>query len=70
MLDRLASLDVVTTVIVGENDTGLREAADKLAATVPGATLVVIPGAGHSPQEDQPTAWLSAVESHLARASG
>jgi pimeloyl-ACP methyl ester carboxylesterase len=67
MLGDLTSLDLPVTVIVGENDTGLREAADKLAATIPGALLVVIPSAGHSPQEDDPAAWLAAVETHLAR---
>ncbi|HVV75727.1 MAG TPA: alpha/beta hydrolase [Mycobacteriales bacterium] len=69
MLGALAALELPTTVIVGENDTGLRGAADSLAATIPGAVLVVIPGAGHSPQEDAPEAWLAAVEGHLARAS-
>jgi pimeloyl-ACP methyl ester carboxylesterase len=29
--------------------------------------LIVIPDAGHSPQEDQPAAWIEAVERHLAR---
>lgn len=69
MLEALAHLDMPTMVIVGENDTGLRDAADKLAATIPGATLVVIPDAGHSPQEDNPSAWLAAVETHLERAA-
>lgn len=67
MLDQLAALSIPTTVLVGENDTGLRGAADKLAATIPGAELVVIADAGHSPQEDNPVAWLAAVEAHLAR---
>ena len=33
--------------------------ADELHATIPGAHLVVIPYAGHSPQEDNPAAWLA-----------
>lgn len=67
MLDELAGLAVPTTVLVGENDVGLRTAADDLAATIPGAVLVVIPDAGHSPQVDNRGAWLDAVEAHLAR---
>jgi 3-oxoadipate enol-lactonase len=67
VLDGLAGLDLPVTVLVGENDTGLRAGADTLAATIPGAELVVIPGAGHSPQEDDPTAWLAAVTTHLGR---
>jgi pimeloyl-ACP methyl ester carboxylesterase len=68
MLDRLSTLHLPTTVIVGENDTGLRPAADALASTIPGAVLVVVPGAAHSPQDENRAAWLTAVEDHLTRA--
>ena len=67
MLDRLATLAIPTTVVVGENDNGLRPAADALAATVPGAVLVVVPDAAHSPQDENRDAWLDAIENHLAR---
>ncbi len=67
VLDDLAALDLATTVLVGELDTGLREASDELAATIPDAVLVVIPDAGHSPQVERPELWLAAVEAHLAR---
>ena len=67
MIDDLAKLDMPVTVIVGENDTGLRPGADALAATIPGAELVVIDGAGHSPQEDKPQEWVAAVKAHFAR---
>jgi pimeloyl-ACP methyl ester carboxylesterase len=68
MLDGLATLSMPVTVIVGEHDAGLREPADLLAKTIPGAVLEVIPAAGHSPQEDNAAAWLSAVRGHLSRA--
>jgi pimeloyl-ACP methyl ester carboxylesterase len=58
MLDDLAALRVPTTVLVGESDHGLRGAADDLAATIPGSTLVVIPDAAHSPQLENQAAWL------------
>ncbi len=67
VLDDLATLDLPTTVIVGEHDSGLRDAADALAATIPEATLVVIPDAAHSPQDENRSAWLAAIEHHLAR---
>ena len=67
VLDQLATLSIPTTVVVGENDTGLRPAADALAATIPGAVLVVVPDAAHSPQDENRNAWLAAVKSHLAR---
>jgi pimeloyl-ACP methyl ester carboxylesterase len=65
ILDQLAALDIPTTVIVGENDTGLRAAADALGATIPAAALVVVPDAAHSPQDENRDAWLAAVEHHL-----
>ena len=68
MLDRLAELRMPVTVIVGENDGGLREPADLMAKTIPGAVLEVIPASGHSPQEDNAPAWLAAVRGHLSRA--
>jgi pimeloyl-ACP methyl ester carboxylesterase len=67
MLDELAGLRCPVTVVVGENDHGLREGADAMAARIPGATLVVIDGAGHSPQEDDPDTWVAAIERHLRR---
>lgn len=67
MVDQLKTITCPTTVLVGENDTGLRDAADVMAREIPGAELVVIPNAGHSPQEDDPPAWMHAVESHLTR---
>ena len=68
MVEELPLLRCPVTVIVGENDTGLRASADVMAEAVPGAELSVIEGAGHSPQEDDPAAWLVAVQKHLARA--
>jgi pimeloyl-ACP methyl ester carboxylesterase len=65
VLDRLARLDLPTTVMVGEMD-GLRGEADDLAATIPGAVLQVIPGAAHSPQVENRKAWLDVVNEHLA----
>jgi pimeloyl-ACP methyl ester carboxylesterase len=67
MVERLGELACPVTVIVGENDTGLRPSADQLAQHIASAELVVIPNAGHSPQEDEPDAWIEAVERHLSR---
>jgi pimeloyl-ACP methyl ester carboxylesterase len=67
MIDQLGDIDCLVTVLVGENDTGLRASSDTLAERIPDAELVVIADAGHSPQEDQPRAWVDAVRRHLAR---
>lgn len=67
VLPRLAGLSMPTTVLVGENDVGLRPAAADLARTIPGAVLDVIPGAAHLPHHEQPQAWLASVDAHFAR---
>jgi len=68
--ERLAEIDVPTLVIVGEEDGALRPGADALAAGIPNAHLEVIPDAEHSPQLENPSAWLAAVEAHLGRVRG
>jgi esterase len=69
--DRLAglgSLAVPTLVLVGEHDLAFLESSRRLAATIPGARLVVVAGAGHSPQHDVPAAWCEAVLAFLEEA--
>lgn len=61
-------LAVPTTVVVGELDTGLRGSAERLAALIPDASLVVVPQAGHSPQDDAPGLVLDVIARHLASA--
>jgi pimeloyl-ACP methyl ester carboxylesterase len=67
LLGRLGEISCPVTVIVGEHDRRLRGAAEQFAAGIPGAHLVVIPGAKHNPQTERPDAWLAAVREHLAR---
>lgn len=69
LVSRLGELSMPVTVLVGENDTNLVPAAHVMTDAIDGAELVVFPGCGHSPQEDDPAAWIAAVEAHLARAS-
>ena len=64
-VEQLADLDVPTLVLVGEDDELLRGPSERLAATIPGAQLVVVPAAGHSPQVESPEAWFEAVASFL-----
>jgi 3-oxoadipate enol-lactonase len=66
-LEALATLDVPTAVIVGDVDTTMLEDCRRLAATIPGAELTVIAGAGHVPQIEQPEAWESALIRFLER---
>jgi 2-succinyl-6-hydroxy-2,4-cyclohexadiene-1-carboxylate synthase len=69
-VDRLAEIACPTTVLVGAEDEPFRRPAEVLAAGIPGARLVVIEDAHHSPQLENPEAWLDAVTAHLGRARG
>jgi len=54
----LATLDVPTLVLTGEDDQADFQAiADQLAATLPDARRAVVPGAGHLPSLEQPAAF-------------
>jgi pimeloyl-ACP methyl ester carboxylesterase len=68
LVDRLrAEVRCPTTVLVGEDDAGLRPASTEIAEAIDGAVEIVIPNATHSPQEENRPAWLDAVRSHLQR---
>ncbi len=64
-LAELAELAVPTLVLVGEEDAGFLPASRRMAAAIPGASLAVIPDAGHSPQFENPDAWWAAIRSFL-----
>lgn len=63
--DRLADVAVPALVLVGAEDRLLLDPSDRLVAVLPDAELVVIPDAGHSPQLENPAAWLDAVVGFL-----
>jgi 3-oxoadipate enol-lactonase len=66
-LDALRALTCPTLVLVGEQDDAFLEPSRAMAATVPGAELVVIPDAGHSPQFENPRVWIGALTRFLER---
>jgi len=69
-LDRLpdlASIAAPTLVLVGDEDAPFLKPSRRMAETIVGAELVVIPGAGHSPQFENPDAWWAALRGFLAR---
>jgi pimeloyl-ACP methyl ester carboxylesterase len=65
-LGDLASIRVPTLVIVGEQDTPFIASSQRMADAIRGASLAVLPDAGHSPQFENPDAWWSAVSGFLA----
>ena len=64
----LPSIDVPTTVVVGEEDeiTPL-EMAQVMSDQIPGATLSIVPGAGHIANLEAPTAFEAALRAWLRR---
>ena len=65
-LEPLRAVRCPTLVIVGEQDEVFLDASRAMAATIPGATLVVVPDAGHSPQFENPAPWFTSVDGFLA----
>ena len=67
----LGSIAVPTTVIVGEHEFArLRAGAAALRDGIPGARLVEIPGAGHSPPMERPARFDETLLDHLDRWTG
>ena len=64
-LASLGTVSVPTLVMVGELDEPFVQPSRELAATIPPARLVEIPGAGHNPQFENPERWLAAMTSFL-----
>ena len=68
--DLLPSISCPTTIIHGADDRLIPiEMGRELAATIPGAELVVIEGAGHFAFTEQPVAGVAAVTRFLERRS-
>lgn len=66
-LDAMAAIRVPTLVIVGEQDEPFLGPSRAMASRIPGAQLVVIPDAGHSPQFENPAAWREALDRFFDR---
>ena len=67
VIDELSSIAAPALVVVGEHDEPYRRAAEVLAAKLPRAESVVIAGAGHIVNLEQPEAFDAAVLGFLAR---
>jgi 3-oxoadipate enol-lactonase len=65
---QLQAFSVPTLVITGERDSSDRvESADLLAKRLPHAERATIPGAGHLPNLDNPTAYNATLSQYLGR---
>ena len=61
IIDSLPSIAVPTLVLVGEKDVRYHAGTDYMAAKIPKAKKVVIDGAGHAANIDEPDAFNGAV---------
>ena len=64
----LSTVTVPTLVLVGEDDKATPvDSSRKMAAAIPGTDLVIIPGAGHVSNVEQPDAFNAALQMFLRR---
>jgi pimeloyl-ACP methyl ester carboxylesterase len=61
-----ASLSCPLLILVGEQDKPFVKASRVMAEAIPGAQLVIIRDAGHSPQFENPDAWIDAMTAFLS----
>lgn len=64
-LDAMRAISCPTLVIVGDQDATFLADAHRMADAIPGARIVVIPEAGHSPQFENPDAYFQTVDGFL-----
>lgn len=65
VIESLPNIAVPTMVLVGDDDKAFINAAQYMSIKIPGATSVVIEGAGHNAMIDQPDAVNDAVAAFL-----
>jgi pimeloyl-ACP methyl ester carboxylesterase len=61
-LKELAAITTPTLILDGQNETVIRlDQPQKIAESIPGAQLVILPNAGHNAVTENPVAWNNAV---------
>jgi len=66
--DRLAAVAAPTLVVAGADDPA-RARAEEVAAAIPGARLVLVPGAGHAPHLERPARFHALLFEFLTEAA-
>jgi pimeloyl-ACP methyl ester carboxylesterase len=67
LVDELRRIHQPALVLVGERDANFQRASEVMAARLPAATRVEVPGAGHVLNLDRPEAFAKGVEAFLER---
>ncbi|MGB0619359.1 MAG: alpha/beta fold hydrolase [Myxococcota bacterium] len=70
VIDELADISVPALVLVGEDDKPYRRAGEVMSAKLANARHVVVPGAGHIVNIEQPAAFEREVRAFLAELEG
>ena len=69
VVDRLGEIAVPTLIIAGRQDFVFPpQCQQQLAAGIPGSQVVIVDGAGHSPQDEKPAEVIAVLRSFLAQA--
>jgi pimeloyl-ACP methyl ester carboxylesterase len=66
VIQSLPNIELPTLVLVGEDDQPFRIPTDYMAKKIPGARKVILQGAGHASNIDQPTAFNQSMQDFLA----
>jgi pimeloyl-ACP methyl ester carboxylesterase len=66
LIDSLPGIRVPSLLLVGSEDKNFLAATDYMAGKIPAARKIVVPGAGHAANLDQPAAFDRAVQEFLA----
>jgi pimeloyl-ACP methyl ester carboxylesterase len=66
-IDRLGEIKAPTLIICGKKDDPFVEASHKMHENIAGSELVIIPGAGHSPQIETPAEFNRLLLGFLSR---
>ena len=67
LLDKLHAIEVPTLIICGENDDPFMEASRRMHERIPGSELMIIAGAGHTPQIEKAPAFNRVLSEFLSR---
>ena len=67
LLHELQAIEAPTLIICGENDELFVEPSHRLHERIPSSELVIIQGAGHSPQMEQPDEFNRVLAGFLSR---
>jgi len=65
--ERLGELRCPTLLIAGALDTKFVEIAQRMAATIPGAQLCIVPNAGHAVHQEEPSQYVRYISDHARR---